>query len=78
MARAQLSIALADFRSVVKEMRELGVASWVDSPVGSVVLGPAPSARATKPDVDPKADRREFYSEVFGRNVTDQELAKLP
>ena len=76
MARAELN--LSQFRSVVKEMRDLGVASWAGSPVGDVILGPAPAARGKKADKDPKSERRNYYAEVLGRPVTDAELEKLP
>jgi hypothetical protein len=78
MARPQLTTLLQEFRQVVKEMRDHGVASWVGSPIGDVVLGAPPPSKATKADKDPNADRRNYYSELFGRPVTGAELEKLP
>lgn len=79
MARASINVSLAEFELVVAAMRARGVAQWNNSPIGDVTLGPAPlSARMDKADKDPKAQRRIYYSEVFGRNVTDAELEKLP
>jgi hypothetical protein len=69
---------LNEFRAVVAEMRELGVASWTNSPVGDVILGQAPAPRAKKADRDPLRDRRIHYTELLGRPVTDSELEKLP
>jgi hypothetical protein len=78
MARAQLNTAVSDLEAVVKTMRKLGVASWANSPIGDVILGMEPASRAAKTDPDPKADRRNYYSEILGRPVTDGELDKLP
>lgn len=78
MARAQLNNATADLEAVVKTMRKLGVASWANSPIGDIILGMEPPPRATKTEKDPKEARRNYYSEVFGRPVTDGELDKLP
>lgn len=60
-------------------MRALGVASWADSPVGSIILGAAPErARTDKTEKDPRAAKRQYYSEVFNRPVYDAELENLP
>lgn len=78
MARAQLAAVIGDFETIVRTMRKLGVVSWGGSPVGDLVLGPEPGPRLAKEDKDPKAARRAYYSEVFGRAVTDPELENLP
>ncbi len=78
MSRAPRELNLAHFREVVAEMRELGVATWVNSPVGDIHLGAPPPARAKKEDVDPKKQRKNYYAELLGRPVTDAELEHLP
>lgn len=79
MARTELSAALQQFEKVVARMRELGVASWTNSPVGDITLGPPPPAKPVKQeDVDPKEMKRMHYSTLFNRQVTDPELEKLP
>ncbi len=80
MARVELSATITQLRSVVKAMRELGVAHWGGSPLGDLVLGPAPAPSDTsaKSEPDENADRRRYYTEVLNRNVTDAELKKLP
>lgn len=79
MARTELTAALANFDRVVEHMRAKGVSSWVNSPVGDVVLGAPPPPRPTKQeDVDPKELKRAHYSTLFNRQVTDPELEKLP
>lgn len=77
MARTGVS-TLEQFEAIVRKMRDLGVASWADSPVGSIVLGVEPPAKLKKAEKDPKAERRVYYAEVFGRPVSDAELEKLP
>lgn len=79
MAGPQLSRVLADFEMVVERMRDRGVASWVGSPVGDLVLGPAPMTRKQlKASTDPKEARRSYYTDILGRPVTDAEMEKLP
>lgn len=78
MARVELTAQLREFRAVVKEMRDLGVASWTNSPVGDVVLGPPPKAEISVEEKDPKANRRSYYEGIFNRPVTDSELERLP
>lgn len=78
MARAQLNNAVGELKTIVKEMRALGVASWLNSPIGDIHLGPEPRKEPKLGDADPKAPRRTYYSELYGRPVTDAELEKLP
>jgi hypothetical protein len=80
MARTvELTTTLTNFETVVRSMRKLGVASWQGSPVGDIVLGPAPLPNAKfATETDPKAARKAYYSEVFGRPVGEAELRNLP
>lgn len=79
MARAELTVTLNHMRTAVKAMRELGVASWIGSPLGDLHLGPPPPVRETEsPEKDENASRRQYYNEVLGRGVTDAELKNLP
>lgn len=78
MARPELTITLNNFEKVVARMRDLGVASWVGSPVGDVILGPAPSDVVEQKKPTTKDERREYYRDVLGRHVGDQELKNLP
>ena len=79
MARPR-ELNLSHFEAVVQSMRDLGVSSWANSPVGDIVLGPDPvrMKKADKASTDPKAQRRVYYAELLGRPVTDAELEKLP
>ena len=76
MARTQLR--LGDLALVVDKMRELGIASWCNSPIGDVILGQAPADKPKKVALDPLEARRTHYTELLGRKVTDAELEKLP
>jgi hypothetical protein len=80
MARAELSVTINHLRTVVKAMRELGVASWAGSPMGDLILGqePPPRDQATTSAPDENAERRRYYQDVLNRRVTDEELKKLP
>jgi hypothetical protein len=72
---------MADVAIVVGKMRALGIVSWTDSPVGSLIIGPEPppapvAAKNGKPD--PNATKRAHYEELLNRKFTDDELANLP
>jgi hypothetical protein len=77
MARPR-ELNLTHFTEVVVMMRKLGVASWVNSPVGDLHLGPEPPRAPKKEDADPKKARRSYYAELLGRPVTDAEVEMLP
>lgn len=77
MARPR-ELNIDSFKAVVKEMRDLGVVAWHNSPVGDITLGPPPPPRARKEEADPKKHRKTYYSEVLGRPVTDAEVEHLP
>ena len=78
MARLELTTTLANFEKVVSRMRELGVASWTDSPVGAIILGPPPTVPFTAKEVTPKENRKKYYSEVLGYIPSDDLLKRLP
>lgn len=80
MARLQLTTLLKEFREVVAEMRTLGVSSWTNSPIGDIALGapPLPKPSLAKAEKDPNHARRTYYSELYGRPVSDIELKNLP
>lgn len=79
MARAR-QLNLSDFEATVEKMRELGVASWANSPVGDIILGPDPvrMKKTDKASTDPETQRRSYYTEVLGYPVSDAMLKKLP
>ena len=78
MARAQLNTQLAEFEAVVKAMREHGVASWAGSPVGDIMLGAEPVRPQKAAKVDPTQARRDMYTELLGRPVSEEEAKRLP
>lgn len=82
MARTELSTSLAHFEKVVSKMRDLGVASWTNSPVGDIVLGPPQMLAKPEEKGDAKQTsieaRRKEYEMLFNKPMSDAELKRLP
>lgn len=66
---------LKALEDAVAVMRKLGVVSW-----DGILLGPEPSKaeKKAKEEPDDNKDRRAYYRDVLGRDVTDYELKRLP